>query len=252
MFAANVYVALVLKGMQAGVAAVILDVVCSMGGKVIASHSAVSLFLMVAAFAANYILASMWYLSFWPQRCLGLCALRWPAKGRCEDDLLTVISQLLQVGLFSVGGGYAAMPLIRSQVVELHPWMTLQEFTNLITIAEMTPGPIAVNCATFVGLRIAQLPGAVIATLGCITPALVLVSLLAWCYRRWRDLSVLQSVLACLRPAVVALILGAGLSILGIVVFPNGILGLGSIDWIGTGSFLPRLSCCANISGTPF
>ena len=150
---------------------------------------------------------------------------------------LQLYLSFLQVGLFSVGGGYAAMPLIRSQVVELHPWMTLQEFTNLITIAEMTPGPIAINCATFVGLRIAQLPGAVIATLGCITPALVLVSLLAWCYRRWRDLSVLQSVLACLRPAVVALILGAGLSILGIVVFPNGILGLGSIDWIGTGSF---------------
>ena len=109
---------------------------------------------------------------------------------------LQLYLSFLQVGLFSVGGGYAAMPLIRSQVVELHPWMTLQEFTNLITIAEMTPGPIAVNCATFVGLRIAQLPGAVIATLGCITPALVLVSLLAWCYRRWRDLSVLQSVLA--------------------------------------------------------
>ena len=87
---------------------------------------------------------------------------------------LQLYLSFLQVGLFSVGGGYAAMPLIRSQVVELHPWMTLQEFTNLITIAEMTPGPIAVNCATFVGLRIAQLPGAVIATLGCITPALVL------------------------------------------------------------------------------
>ena len=94
---------------------------------------------------------------------------------------LQLYLSFLQVGLFSVGGGYAAMPLIRSQVVELHPWMTLQEFTNLITIAEMTPGPIAVNCATFVGLRIAQLPGAVIATLGCITPALVLVSLLALC-----------------------------------------------------------------------
>lgn len=72
---------------------------------------------------------------------------------------LQLYLSFLQVGLFSVGGGYAAMPLIRSQVVELHPWMTLQEFTNLITIAEMTPGPIAVNCATFVGLRIAQLPG---------------------------------------------------------------------------------------------
>ena len=70
---------------------------------------------------------------------------------------LQLYLSFLQVGLFSVGGGYAAMPLIRSQVVELHPWMTLQEFTNLITIAEMTPGPIAVNCATFVGLRICLL-----------------------------------------------------------------------------------------------
>ena len=104
---------------------------------------------------------------------------------------LQLYLSFLQVGLFSVGGGYAAMPLIRSQVVELHPWMTLQEFTNLITIAEMTPGPIAVNCATFVGLRIAQLPGAVIATLGCITPALVLVSLLAgsFCFAERAGLS---------------------------------------------------------------
>ena len=56
--------------------------------------------------------------------------------------------------------------------VEQHGWLTMQEFTDLITIAEMTPGPIAVNSATFVGLRIAQAPGAIIATLGCITPAL--------------------------------------------------------------------------------
>lgn len=238
VFAANVYVALVLKGMQAGVAAVILDVVCSMGGKVIALA-----FGGIPVFDGSSVCGQ---LHFWRQcgayhsgrsvvwgcaRCAG------PQKDGVRMIYLQLYLSFLQVGLFSVGGGYAAMPLIRSQVVELHPWMTLQEFTNLITIAEMTPGPIAVNCATFVGLRIAQLPGAVIATLGCITPALVLVSLLAWCYRRWRDLSVLQSVLACLRPAVVALILGAGLSILGIVVFPNGILGLGSIDWIGTGSF---------------
>ena len=86
----------------------------------------------------------------------------------------------LQVGLFSVGGGYATMPLIQSQVVEQHPWLTLQEFTDLITISQMTPGPIAVNSATFVGIRIAGIPGALIATLGCITPALILVSLLAY------------------------------------------------------------------------
>ena len=81
---------------------------------------------------------------------------------------LQLFLSFLQVGMFSVGGGYAAMPLIQSQVVEQHGWLTMQEFTDLITIAEMTPGPIAVNSATFVGLRIAQVPGAIIATLGCI------------------------------------------------------------------------------------
>ena len=121
--------------------------------------------------------------------------------------------------MFSIGGGYAAMPLIQSQVVEQHGWLTMQEFTDLITIAEMTPGPIAVNSATFVGLRIAQVPGAITATLGCITPALFFVSLLSYIYRKYKDISLLQSVLACLRPVIVALIFGAGLSILSMVVF---------------------------------
>ena len=64
----------------------------------------------------------------------------------------------LLVGLFSVGGGYAAIPLIQAQVVEAHGWLSMAEFTNLVTIAEMTPGPIAVNSATFVGIRIAGVP----------------------------------------------------------------------------------------------
>ena len=132
---------------------------------------------------------------------------------------LQLFLSFLQVGMFSVGGGYAAMPLIQSQVVEQHGWLTMQEFTDLITIAEMTPGPIAVNSATFVGLRIAQVPGAIIATLGCITPALFFVSLLSYIYRKYKDISLLQSVLACLRPVIVALIFGAGLSILSMVVF---------------------------------
>ena len=144
----------------------------------------------------------------------------------------------LQVGLFSVGGGYAAMPLIQNQVVALHPWLTLQEFTDLLTIAEMTPGPIAVNSATFVGIRIAGIPGAIIATLGCITPSLSLVSMLSCLYNRYRDLALLQSVLACLRPVVVALILGAGLSILSMVLFSEAAPALNSVDWIGAGSFV--------------
>lgn len=151
---------------------------------------------------------------------------------------LQLFISFLQVGLFSVGGGYAAMPLIQNQVVELHPWLTLQEFTDLITIAEMTPGPIAVNSATFVGIRIAGIPGAIIATLGCITPALILVSLLAYVYKKYRDISVLQNVLACLRPVVVALILGAGLSILSMVLFDSQAPTLNAVDWIGAASFV--------------
>ncbi len=151
---------------------------------------------------------------------------------------LQLFISFLQVGLFSVGGGYAAMPLIQNQVVELHPWLTLQEFTDLITIAEMTPGPIAVNSATFVGIRIAGIPGAIIATFGCITPALLLVSLLAYVYKKYRDISVLQNILACLRPVVVALILGAGLSILSMVLFAGRVPSRKTVDWLGAGSFL--------------
>ena len=73
--------------------------------------------------------------------------------------LAQLFLSFLQVGAFSIGGGYAAMPLIQSQVVERFGWLTMEEFTNLITIAEMTPGPIAVNSATFVGLRIGGWPG---------------------------------------------------------------------------------------------
>lgn len=154
---------------------------------------------------------------------------------------LQLFFSFLQVGLFSIGGGYAAMPLIQEQVVNQHPWLTLQEYTDLVTIAGMTPGPIAINAATFVGVRIAGIPGALVATLGCIAPALVLVSLLAYVYNKYKDLSVLQNVLACLRPVVVALILGAGLSILGMVAFDGAAPALASVDWIDTGCFVAAL-----------
>ena len=101
----------------------------------------------------------------------------------------------IQIGLFSFGGGYAAMPLIQGQVVTLHHWLNMEEFTNLITISQMTPGPIAINAATFVGMKIAGVPGALVATLGCILPACILVTVLAKLYLRYRNLSVLQSVL---------------------------------------------------------
>lgn len=85
-----------------------------------------------------------------------------------------------QIGLFSIGGGYAAMPLIQNQVVAIHGWLTMTQFADIITIAEMTPGPIAINSATFVGTQVAGLPGAIIATIGCVLPSCIIVLTLAW------------------------------------------------------------------------
>lgn len=82
---------------------------------------------------------------------------------------LELFWSFFQVGLFSIGGGYAAMSLIQDQVVDIHPWLTMTGFADIMAIAEMTPGPIAVNAATFVGIQVAGLPGALIATIGCIS-----------------------------------------------------------------------------------
>ena len=133
--------------------------------------------------------------------------------------LLQLFLSFLQIGLFSVGGGYAAIPLIQSETVEVHGWLTEGQFMDLATIAEMTPGPIAINGATFVGLKIAGFPGAIAAAAGYLLPSLLIVSLLAWIYRRYRELPLLQSVLSALRPAVVALIGAAGLNMLLQVAF---------------------------------
>ena len=133
--------------------------------------------------------------------------------------LLELFWAFFQIALFSIGGGYAAMPIIRSQVVQAHGWMTMSEFADLLTIAEMTPGPIQLNAATFAGMRVAGFAGAVCASLGVVMPSLILVSLLAYLYRRYGNLSLIQGVLGFLRPAVVALIASAGLSLLLMVLF---------------------------------
>lgn len=137
---------------------------------------------------------------------------------------LKLFFSFLQIGCFSFGGGYAAMPLIQEQVVTLNHWLSMNAFTDLVTIAEMTPGPIAVNAATFVGTQIAGAPGAAAATLGCILPSCIFVTLLAFIYTKYRNLSLLQGTLASLRPAVVAMIAKAGLTIIISAFFVNGLI----------------------------
>jgi chromate transporter len=140
--------------------------------------------------------------------------------------LVKLFFAFIQVGLFSVGGGYAAIPLIQAQIVNIHRLMSMEEFTDLITIAEMTPGPVSINSSTFVGTRLGGLGGAILCTLGCILPSFFICLTLAYFYYKYRSFSGVQTVLAAMRPAVVALIGSAGFSILLLALFDSGLSGL--------------------------
>lgn len=156
---------------------------------------------------------------------------------------LELLWSFFQIGLFSIGGGYAAMPLIQHQVVDVHPWLTMAQFADVMAIAEMTPGPIAINSATFVGIQVAGLPGAVVATVGCIMPSCAIVMALAYVYYKYRELSLVQGVLGGLRPAVVAMIASAGLSLIVLSFYGQRALpeDLGSFSWISVVIFAAGL-----------
>ena len=157
-----------------------------------------------------------------------------------------------QIGLFAFGGGYAAMPLIQNLVVEDKGWLTMAEYADLTTIAEMTPGPIAVNSATFVGQKMAGLPGAVVCTAGCIFPSLIIVLTLAYFYTKYRNLRIVKSVLGQLRPAVVAMIAGAGLTILLLAFFGTSALSeIHEIRWIEAVLFAVSLVCLRKYKANP-
>jgi chromate transporter len=148
---------------------------------------------------------------------------------------LELFWSFFQIGLMSIGGGYAALPLIQQQVIVIHPWITAEDFTNLITLAEMTPGPIAINAATFVGTQVGGIWGGLTATAAFLTAPLIIVLFLAFLFKKYQNLSAVQGVMSGLRPAVVSLIASAGLSILLIALFEKGLSE--NIDLIQTAIF---------------
>lgn len=127
--------------------------------------------------------------------------------------------EFAKIGLFCVGGGYASMPLIQAAVVDAYHWLTLSEFIDIFTISQMTPGPIGVNAATFAGMKVAGLPGAVAATVGFATPSFILCLMVARLFFRYGSIGAIRGVLNGLRPAVVALICAAGLSFVSLALF---------------------------------
>lgn len=157
--------------------------------------------------------------------------------------LLKLFFAFIQVGMFSVGGGYAAIPLIQEQIVNIYGLMTMEEFSDLITVAEMTPGPISINAATFVGMRLAGIPGVLLCSVGCIIPSFCICLTLAHFYYKYRTVSGVQVVLGAMRPAVVALIGSAGATILMLGLFRTDIQNavLGDIRLVEFGIFVVAL-----------
>ena len=127
--------------------------------------------------------------------------------------------EFAKIGLICVGGGYASMPLIQAAVVDSQHWLTLSEFIDIFTISQMTPGPIGINAATFAGMKVAGLPGAVSATMGFVVPSFALCLIVARLFARYGDIGVIRGVLNGLRPSVVALICAAGLSFVALSLF---------------------------------
>lgn len=150
---------------------------------------------------------------------------------------LKLFFSFLQIGLFSFGGGYASLRLIQEQVVTQNNWLSLSEFTDLITISQMTPGPIAVNSATFVGIKVAGIGGAVCATAGCILPSCIIVTILAKLYFKYRNVNAMSDVLSTLRPAVVSMIAAAGVSILVSAFWGGGGISLDTTKWVLVAAF---------------
>ena len=111
----------------------------------------------------------------------------------------------MYVGAFAFGGGYAMIPMFQS-VVEVNGWMTIEQFTDMIAISQMTPGPIAINMATFIGFRTAGILGSLVATLAVCLPSFVLVLILIRFVLAFDENPIVLSVLGVLRPVVAGLI----------------------------------------------
>lgn len=120
--------------------------------------------------------------------------------------LVKLFIVFLKVGLFTIGSGYSMLVLAQRYVVDTYRWLTLQEFADLVAIAELTPGPIMVNLATFVGTKTAGLKGALCATLGLITIPFLSLYFIALNYAQFKNYPVIQNLLKVMRPMAIGFI----------------------------------------------
>ncbi|MDO4538431.1 MAG: chromate transporter [Coriobacteriales bacterium] len=138
--------------------------------------------------------------------------------------ILQIILSFMKIGALSFGGGYAAVPLVEREVVEIQGWMSYAEFGNLMAIDEVTPGPIIINCATFVGMRVAGVVGAIAATVACIIPPCIVSLCLVLAYRKFKHLRAMNEVIDALKCMACGLIASTLVRFFLNLVMPAGLL----------------------------
>lgn len=154
-------------------------------------------------------------------------------------NIFKLFTTFFRIGAFTFGGGYAMIPLIQREVVDNHKWLTEDDILEIIVISESTPGPIAINSATFVGYRTAGIFGAAAATFGVVLPSFLLISLIALVLTEFKDIKLVQYAFGGIRAGVLALLVKAlhkmyqkapkgifGYMIMGIAFFVSAFTGI--------------------------
>jgi len=144
-------------------------------------------------------------------------------------DFLILFLTFFKIGAFTIGGGYAMLPFIQQEVLN-HQWVEEADLINFIAISESTPGPFAINMATYIGSQVGgafgvwgSIFGALCATLGVVLPSFIIILLVAQFYEKYKQSKIVKGCMSGLKPAVVGLIGAAILSVVGEVLFPAGV-----------------------------
>lgn len=145
-------------------------------------------------------------------------------------SVLEIFLNFLKIGVFAFGGAYAVIPLVEEQMVTNTGWMSFTEFQDLVAIDELTPGPIIINSSTFIGMKLAGIPGAIAATIGCVVPGCIVALTLIYLYSKYKEIPVISEAIRILKCMSVALIFSVLLKMFMNSVFPSGIGVLSDIN----------------------
>ncbi len=121
-------------------------------------------------------------------------------------ELFKLFIAFFRIGFFTIGGGYAMLPLIQREVVDVNGWLNEEEFMDAIAISQTSPGAVAVNISVFIGYRLGGVLGAIVSTLGTVLPSIIIILVVAIFLYQYKDITVVEKVFLGIRPAVVALI----------------------------------------------